>query len=581
MAYMADSGVWLAYNERAEYLEDLKAELKLLRRIIDADRYNRSDIARLEFLLDEIERVEAVHRGEHDVNYFGMEFASEDGNPGNDDNLIPAGVNVHNTAEIHKILCNMLDEVVSGRVTEHIAYACPRGHAKTAWLSNIFLLHQVVYRHRKYIVEVSETTDVAGDFIGWSRFQLKYNTKLRESFGPLLDPRPTKNDADNRYEFITSSGTKVEAKGNGTQMRGLRHGNSRPDLFILDDLESKESTNTPELIEKSKSWFREEMLPALSRDGICIYLGTILCYGSLLDYVIRERPDFQSRRFAAVKSFATRDDLWHEWRKLYRLDSQDRAKIAREFFEKHEEEMLEGSDVLWPDYWSYYDLMVKLEAGGAKAFAQEYQNEPTDEERQVFKEEVFMFFDEEDISQYNLRFFAGIDIAMGKSKGDYSVIATVALNVKTGTLYVWDLWFERVHPDILIKIAAEHAVEYQYDQMGIETVFAQEFVADHLGRALQDAGYPKQRLLYLKDKRRKEIRIEALQPDIQSGRIRFNSKLRHKLDQFTLYPMHPHDDVPDAIEMAIRTAKAGGGMAVRVKNPGSRWGTTMTTRRGR
>ena len=76
---------------------------------------------------------------------------------------------------------------------------------------------------QKYIVEVSETTDVAGDFIKWTVNQLKFNDKLREDFGALLHEKPSMNEVDNKYEFITATGTKVEAKGIGTQMRGLRH----------------------------------------------------------------------------------------------------------------------------------------------------------------------------------------------------------------------------------------------------------------------------------------------------------------------------------------------------------------------
>src|SRR5690625_7242667 len=98
----------------------------------------------------------------------------------------------------------------------------------------------------------------------------------------------SRNGHDNKYEFITSSNMKVEAKGLGTQVRGLRHGSTRPDLFILDDIESDESTSTPEQIAKAKAWFNDSMLPALAKDGLVIYLGTILCYGSLLHYVRSE-----------------------------------------------------------------------------------------------------------------------------------------------------------------------------------------------------------------------------------------------------------------------------------------------------
>ncbi|MCR8983425.1 hypothetical protein NW802_27765, partial [Brevibacillus laterosporus] len=84
--------------------------------------------------------------------------------------------------------------------------------------------------HKRYIVEISETTDVAGDFIQWARNQLVFNQKLREDFGELLHEKKSLNGTDNKYEFVTTTGTKVEAKGMGTQMRGLRHGSARPDL---------------------------------------------------------------------------------------------------------------------------------------------------------------------------------------------------------------------------------------------------------------------------------------------------------------------------------------------------------------
>src|SRR5699024_9797456 len=135
------------------------------------ERAVEHDLDRLEYVLDKIEQLERIHRGEHDVLYFGMTYFSEDGNPGNADNLIPEGVDVMNAADFHKELTAMLDDVTKGLAKRNIAWACPRRHAKTAWLSNIYVLHQVVYRLRKYIVLYSETTDAAGDFITWGRFQ--------------------------------------------------------------------------------------------------------------------------------------------------------------------------------------------------------------------------------------------------------------------------------------------------------------------------------------------------------------------------------------------------------------------------
>lgn len=566
-------GKWLNYDERAEYLASLKEERDLLRQLIVGGIAASSDLDRIEILLDEITRVGRIHRGERDVLYFGMHYAGEDLNPGNGDNLIPAGIGVKNAADFHKELCGLLDDVVSERFTHNIAWAVPRGHAKTAWLSNIFLCHQLVYRHKQYIVLISETTDVAGDFIGWTRFQLKHNEKLRQDFGELLDTRPSRNEIDNKYEFITRANAKVEAKGLGTQMRGLRHGATRPDLFILDDLESKDSTNTVELIKKNKQWFNEEAMNAMSKGGMVIYLGTILAYDSLLDHVIRHQKDFRSRRFAAVKQYAAREDLWDKWLKIYREDDEESPERARQFYEENEEEMLVGAEVLWPDYWNYYDLMIKKESAGPKAFAQEYQNEPTDEERQVFKEEDIIYYDDDDIMDKDLEAFGAIDIAMGKEKGDFSVIASGYKNASTGTLYVHDLYVKRVHPTVLIGEATAKAMEYQYEKLGIEAVFAQEFVADELSRKLRENGFmPHLRLEYIKDKTNKGIRIEAMQPDVVSGRMRFHVSLKNKLEQLIMYPMHKHDDVPDAIAMLRKVAQSGT-VVVQSTNKGlGRWG---------
>lgn len=553
-------GVWLGYDERSARITLVESRLRKMLALHKKGTLPSTMYDTLQTDKDELERLRRVHRGERDVLYFGMTYFSADGNPENDENLIPGGVNVGNAAEFHRQLCGMLNDVSKGLVKRNIAWACPRRHAKTAWLSNIYLVHQIVYRLRKYVVLFSETTDVAGDFITWGRFQLKLNNSLRADYGELLHVQPSRNELDNKHEFITSSGTKVEAKGLGTQTRGLRHGATRPDMFILDDLESDESTNTSELIEKSKSWFREEMLPAMAKEGICIYLGTILCYGSLLHYVIDERRDFESRKFAAVETFAVNAELWETWRKIYRSDVKDAADEAATFYETNKDAMLEEVSILWPGYWTYYELVIIREEDGIKTFNQEYQNNPTDEERQIFKPEYVTYFTDADIEDKTMLNYGGIDIAMGKEKGDYSVIASIASNVETGVCYVIDAYMERSHPDVLIREATEHTLLHQYEGLAVEAQFAQEFIADKLAEALQERGYPgKTRIKQIKQRTRKSLRIESLLPDVQSGKLRFHEKFRNSaaMEQFEMYPMHKHDDFPDAVHMAYSIANSG------------------------
>jgi predicted phage terminase large subunit-like protein len=545
---------WLARPQRQERIDLLTERARKLKALHDSGKAAESHIETLLADMAELKRLKRVHRAEHDLLYFMHEYFSEEGNPGNPDNLIPAGIALADAADFHRTLCHLLDEITTGKQNTHVAWSVGRGHAKTAYLSNGYLCHQVAFRLKQYIVEVSETTDVAGDFISWTRNQLKYNDKLRADFGVLLHVQKTLNEKDNNVEFVTTTGTKVEAKGIGTQMRGLRHGNTRPQLFLLDDLESKSNTNTPELLEKSKQWFREEMLPALARDGICVYMGTIVCFDSLLDYVIKSRRDFVSRKFPAILSWAEREDLWQRWREIYRSDDPAAGDKANAFYDENKADLLSGTQTLWPQMFSYLDLMKLREENGIKAFNQEYLGNPTDEERQIFKE--FVYFNESDLDGKDFDYIGAIDFAMGKEKGDYSAIATLARNKSTGICYLVDIYMERVHPDVLLREAVNRTLKYQYDVLAVESQMAQEWWADKLGQALSAQGYPATtRLQHVKQRTRKSLRIEAMLPDVQSGRIRFQKYQRGLLEQFEMYPMHKHDDGPDAVSMAFTAAK--------------------------
>src|SRR5690625_903613 len=554
------NGEWLdrkARQNRIDLIEKTNAKLEKLRKL---GTIRPSQVKTLVSNKRELIRLKRIHRAEYDLLYFMYEYFSEDRNPGNDANLIPARQTYETAAEFHRELCSILDEITRGNVQSNVGYSVGRRHAKTAYLSNGYLTHQVVFRHKRYIVEVSETSDVAGDFITWSRFQLKFNQKLREDFGALLHERSSQNELDNKYGFITTSGTKVEAKGVGTQVRGLRYLSDRPDLFILDDLESQENTNTPELRAKNLHWFRGEMLEALGFGGMCIYMGTIVHYDSLLNNVITQRRDFTSRKFPAILEWSEREDLWDSWRKIYNSDGDtaEIKKLADKFYEENKDEMLKGTKVLWPQMYTYKYFMEKREEMGARAFNQEYLGNPVDEESQIFDTVNFIYYTESDIEEYDdLQYFAAVDLAMGKSdRGDYSAIITLGKRSTSNVCYVVDAYIEKIRPDDFMKEIIKRTFEYQYEALAVESQQFQEWFADKLSEELQSRGYPAYtRLKQVKQKMRKELRIEALEPEINAGRIRFKREHRLLLEMLEYFPNHNHDDGPDALADAFKLAK--------------------------
>lgn len=556
MAYV--NGEWIDREARAKRIDLIETRIDKLERLRKAGAILPSQVETLIADKKELIRLKRIHRAEYDVLYFTYEYFSEEGNPDNPSNLIPEGQKYEDAADFHRELCSLLDDVTQGITTTNVGWSVGRRHAKTAYLSNAYLCHQIVFRLKKYIVEVSETTDVAGDFVTWTRYQLKFNEKLREDFGVLLHERPSQNELDNKYEFITSSGTKVEAKGVGTQMRGLRHLSERPDLFILDDLESQENTNTPEMRAKNLHWFRAEMLEALGFGGIAIYMGTIVHYDSLLNHVLTKRKDFTSRKFPAILSWSEREDLWEEWRKIYNSDDKEAKKKADAFYEDNKDEMDRGTEVLWSQMYTYKYFMEKREEMGARAFNQEYLGNPVDEESQIFNPENFVYYSESDLEDVSdMKYFAAVDLAMGKSdRGDYSAIITLGKREGSDVTYVVDAYIAKLKPDDFMTEIITRVFKYQYEALAVESQQFQEWFADKLSEELQKRGYPAYtRLKQIKQKLRKELRIEALEPEINAGRIRFKREHRLLLEMLELFPNHNHDDGPDALADAYKIAR--------------------------
>lgn len=554
---MQSDGSLKPREERLEMQRLFERERDLLIDIIKSGEATEYEYDQFRSVDSNVVQLERINACEYDVARFATEYFSDDGNPDNDENLIPKGNTYENMSAFHKEFCEMLSSIAKKEVKDHIAWACPRQHAKTAYGTNIFPLHQIVFKHRKFIIVVSETVTVAGTFIQWGNRQLKFNQKLIDDYGMLLHERASSNEIDNKEEYITLNGVKVMARGAGGQIRGMRYGNVRPELIIFDDLESDEDVRTKDSREKLRQWFNEEALPAMSKEnGKALYVGTILGFESLLDEVIRKDRRFRSRRYKAIESFASDRQLWDMWRDIYTSDDPEASDKARQFYDEHEEEMLKGVKLLWGEFWTYYEFMELLINMGVKSFTQEYQNEPTDSERQIFKVDEFVYYD--DSQQFNhemYEFHAGIDFAMGKEKGDFSAIATVAKNKLTGVCYVLDIFAERLHPKEFIDVIIQKVAKYQYDGIAIESQMAQEFFADTLRDRLQEIGYPAHRRINpIRQRARKELRIEAMSPDTQNGKIRFSRKHTELLMQYERYPMVSHDDMVDAVEMAYGNA---------------------------
>ena len=437
------------------------------------------------------------------------------------------------------------------------AVAAPRGHAKSTNLTFKGTMHSTLYGYKHYPIIISDSSEQAEGFLDNIRVEFEENTAILEDFGPLAGSVWRSN------VLVTKTNIKIEAIGSGKKIRGRKHRNWRPDLIILDDVENDENVRTPEQRSKLKNWFDKAVSKCGDDYTDIIYIGTLLHYDSLLAKTLTN-PAYRSIKYKAVIQFSQADDLWQQWETIFTdLSNDDRESEALAFFQAHKEAMLEGTQVLWEEKLSYYDLMVMRVSEGEASFNSEEQNEPINPDDCLFMEEWFDYYNEAEVNFGDpaFDFFGFIDPSLGKTKrSDFSAIVTLAKHKGSGYMYVVDADIERRHPDRIIAdvLAKERWLRasfgHGYRKLGAETNQFQWFLKEELAKASAKAGLylPIEEVQQTSDK---VMRIQTLQPDVKNKYIKFNRRHKRLLEQLTQFPMGAHDDGPDALEGARSIAK--------------------------
>lgn len=530
-----------------------------------------SEYEELDELISELERLRRINRAETSLLYFSLEYFSETHNPGNAGNWDGFDLgSVDDAPRFHREICDSIDEVSNVVKNAKIARAAPRSHGKSSYLSKAAPLREVVFRKRKYIILISETPSVSGPNLEWLAGQLKSNEKLRKDFGPLMSPKQQINPKDNSTEFIAwepvgadekKQLSLVQAASTGQAIRGRNWNGTRPDFIIGDDLEDiKTNAATKELREKLKDWFSQSVMPLGDAKGektAFIVMGTVVHEASLLNDLLRYRADFKSKKYKALIEEPDRMDLWEKCRAIYLSDQipvNERADKAREYYEANRAAMDEGAVVLWPEVQPLWKLMTWKWANGSKAFNTEYQNEPRDEESQVFVADSFRYFDDSDIQpNMPLEYVAYWDVATGKSsRADYNAIVTLARDRNTGIIYVIDAWAKKCPSHAALNVAVDKIRQFGHNVFAVETIGAGHDMYRQLRERLS-----KERLYGTKIKpishhsSNKEKRIESLEPLCESGFLRFMRHHTLLLDQLEQFPTGQHDDLPDSLAGAV------------------------------
>ncbi len=477
------------------------------------------------------------------------------------------------TSRMHGEVYGMLEDV-SQRPGARLALAAPRGSAKSTLVSLVFALWCICHRLFRFIVLVSDTAEKAEGFLDQIKHELVRNERLSADYAEVCEPggQYARWPRWRANEIITHNGVKVAALGLDQNIRGRRHIEHRPDLIILDDVETRENTQTPEARAKVRDWFDKSILKAGTRETRVVVIGTIQHYDSLLAALTDpvKSPLWQGRIYRSVIQWSPRVELWETWTAILRgrqeYDSETGPEAARRYFEENEQAMLKGTEVLWPEVEDYYALMLMRESEGPASFDSEKQNQPVNPQDCFFMEEEFQFWDDRWESEQALitsvgkhaRFIGACDPSLGRQgiHADDSAIITLLQDSTAGTLYVLDADIARRKPDRIIEDVLAYQRIRKYSRFAFEANQFQACLAEELKRRSNQAGLylPVEGITHTTDKLG---RIQSLQPLVRSGTLQFSRRHRTLLDQLRLFPKAAHDDGPDCLEMAVDHARRG------------------------
>lgn len=470
---------------------------------------------------------------------------------------------------MQKDLSDLLSSVANGRI-KRLAVAAPRGFAKSTIVSLEFVIYCMCHKKKNFILIISNTQDQAEGFLRDIKRELETNERLLNDFPELK--KKSKKSHERRWaqnEIIIPNGARVLALSISTELRGRRHGEFRPDLIILDDIETNEATRNPESAQRLEELLTKTVLKSGDDYTSVIFIGTLHNPNSLLSKYTdpKQIPGWAIRIYKAVIKFAKHIDLWEQWsRILLNLETYNDAfgpDAARAFYEANKDKMLEGVELLWSERLSYYDLMVIREQDGIASFDSELQNEPFNDRNCIFNIKDIRFWDDEYKTEEellrsrggHLLIYGACDPSMGKNResGDFSAIVTVAVDDMTKIIYILDVDIARRSPDRTMNAILEYGKIRQYTKFGFESNQFQSLMLDELRKRIEQSRYD----LLIKEVNNtsnKQLRIEWLQPMVMSGRIQLSRRHRALIEEMKYYPKGPHDDALDATEMACRLA---------------------------
>lgn len=112
----------------------------------------------------------------------------------------------------------------------HVAIAAPRSHAKSTAITHCYLITNLIFRARSYVIVISDTEEQAVGFLGDIKREFLENEDLIQQFEIKRFIKEAETDII--VEFNDGEQFRILAKGSEQKIRGKKWRGKRPDLIV-------------------------------------------------------------------------------------------------------------------------------------------------------------------------------------------------------------------------------------------------------------------------------------------------------------------------------------------------------------
>lgn len=399
------------------------------------------------------------------------------------------------------------------------AYIAPRGVGKSTWLFLLLPLWAAAHGHRKFVAAFADSAEQSIKHLLTFKQELEQNNLLRTDYPALCSPIRRKTGgtvADNRNLYMSSDNFYFSAMGIDSTSLGLKIGNTRPDLLILDDVEPPEANYSLNMKEKRLTNILEAIFP-LNIYARVLIAGTTSMPSSIIHDLVK----------------AARGEETEKW-------------VGEENIRAHHYPALITDEVtgeersLWPEKWplSYLDSIRNT-----RAFASQLQNDPMSRDAPFWNSSDFQYREDMPCTHMLLSIDPSVTT---REKSDFTAIAVIGYNSTDKTCIVKDAWALKIQPGEPLR---ERILEIIHKHPQISGCLVETNQGGDVWKTiLHDLPVPIQTV---HQKVNKEVRAGELLHEYQVGKVFHIRRIPTLEEQMVAFPHGAHDDLVDAVGTGV------------------------------